>query len=144
MSIFNYKDLAAPIPYYPLEFVKDSNYYGQNFWLKKYTGLQHIDVSIEHGLYYGDYIPYSSYCKTVKKILTSSLVRKQVLEKLNKPVVTIGPYIHYVPYLLAGFLFATFIPIDNILPVAIMGLAFALLEYYRVNSTKGGETNEGI
>ena len=50
----------------------------------------------------------------------------------------------YVPYLLAGFLFATFIPIDNILPVAIMGLAFALLEYYRVNSTKGGETNEGI
>ena len=101
MSIFNYKDLAAPIPYYPLEFVKDSNYYGQNFWIKKYTGLQYIDVSIEHGLYYGDYIPYSSYCKTVKKILTSSLVRKQVLEKLNKPVVTIGPYIHYVPYLLA-------------------------------------------
>ena len=101
MSIFNCKDLAAPIPYYPLEFVKDSNYYGQNFWIKKYTGLQHIDVSIEHGLYYGDYIPYSSYCKTVKKILTSSLVRKQVLEKLNKPVVTIGPYIHYVPYLLA-------------------------------------------
>lgn len=50
----------------------------------------------------------------------------------------------YVPYLLAGFLFATFIPIDNILPVAIMGLAFALLEYYRVNNTKGGETNEGI
>ena len=101
MSIFNCKDLAAPIPYYPLEFVKDSNYYGQNFWIKKYTGLQHIDVSIEHGLYYGDYIPYSSYCKTVKKILTSSLVRKKVLEKLNKPVVTIGPYIHYVPYLLA-------------------------------------------
>lgn len=101
MSIFNCKDLAAPIPYYPLEFVKDSNYYGQNFWIKKYTGLQHIDVSIEHGLYYGDYIPYSSYCKTVKKILTFSLVRKQVLEKLNKPVVTIGPYIHYVPYLLA-------------------------------------------
>ena len=50
----------------------------------------------------------------------------------------------YVPYLLGGFLFATFIDMPNILPVAIMGLAFALLEYYRVNSTKGGETNEGI
>ena len=36
----------------------------------------------------------------------------------------------YVPYLLGGFLFATFIDMPNILPVAIMGLAFALLEYY--------------
>ena len=37
----------------------------------------------------------------------------------------------YVPYLLAGFLFATFIQIDNVLPVAIMGLAFAIMEFYR-------------
>ena len=37
----------------------------------------------------------------------------------------------YVPYLLAGFLFATFIQIDNVLPVAIMGLAFAMMEFYR-------------
>ncbi len=53
----------------------------------------------------------------------------------------------YVPYLLAGFLFATFIQIDNVLPVAIMGLAFALMEYYRsgdkeialASSGNGGE-----
>lgn len=101
LSVFDYKELAAPIPYYPLEFVKDSNYYGQNFWIKKYAGLEHVNVSIEHGLYYGAYIPYSSYCKTIKKIVTFSEVRKHVLEKLNKPVVTIGPYIHYVPYLLS-------------------------------------------
>ena len=37
----------------------------------------------------------------------------------------------YIPYLLAGFLFATFIQIDNVLPVAIMGLAFAMMEFYR-------------
>ncbi len=52
----------------------------------------------------------------------------------------------YIPYLLAGFLFATFIQIDNVLPVAIMGVAFALMEYYRssekelaVANVDGGE-----
>lgn len=52
----------------------------------------------------------------------------------------------YMPYLLAGFLFATFVQLDNILPVAIMGIAFALLEYYRSVTTvaKGGVENEGI
>lgn len=100
VSLFDYKKLSEPIPFYPLEFVKDSNFYGQNFCIKKYTGLQHIDVSIEHGLYYGDYIPYSSYCKTIKKILTFSITRKEVLGKLNKPVIAIGPYIHYATPLL--------------------------------------------
>ena len=100
LSIFNYQELATPIPYYPLEFVKDSNFYGQNYWVKEFTGLKSINASTEHGLYYGDYIPYSSYCKTIKKIITFSLVRKNVLEKLQKPVVVIGPYIHYVPTLL--------------------------------------------
>lgn len=100
MSIFDYKELSAQIPYYPLEFVKDSNFYGQNYWVKKYAGIKYLDASIEHGLYYGDYIPYSSYCKTIKKIITFSLVRMRVLMKLNKPVVAIGPYIHYVPCLL--------------------------------------------
>ena len=52
----------------------------------------------------------------------------------------------YVPYLLAGFLFATFIQIDNVLPVAIMGVAFAMMEFYRsgdkettLASANGGE-----
>lgn len=51
----------------------------------------------------------------------------------------------YVPYLLAGFLFATFIQIDNVLPVAIMGLAFAMMEYFRSNeksSSIGGSGGE--
>lgn len=49
--------------------------------------------------------------------------------------------IKYVPYLLAGFLFATFIQIDNILPVAIMGVAFALMEYYRSGEKEGTLVN---
>lgn len=53
----------------------------------------------------------------------------------------------YVPYLLAGFLFASFIIFGNVLPVAIMGLIFALLDFYRnENETlKGvGTSEEGI
>lgn len=51
----------------------------------------------------------------------------------------------YVPYLLAGFLFASFVELNNILPVAIMGLAFALADYYKNNNKQvGGSENEGI
>ena len=50
----------------------------------------------------------------------------------------------YVAYLMAGFLFATFIPLTNILPVAIMGLAFALIQYYNSNDTKKGGNENGI
>lgn len=47
----------------------------------------------------------------------------------------------YLPYLLAGFLFATFIQFDNILPVSIMGFAFALINYYK-EDTKGAVSHE--
>ena len=36
----------------------------------------------------------------------------------------------YVPYLIAGFLFVCFVQIQNLLPVAVMGAAFALFVYY--------------
>lgn len=53
----------------------------------------------------------------------------------------------YVAYLLAGFLFVCFIQFGNVLPVAVMGLALALMDYYRnvEDSTKEGVAeNEGI
>lgn len=51
----------------------------------------------------------------------------------------------YVPYLLAGFLFASFVQFGNILPVAVAGLIFALIDFNR-NDTKEVATNgkEGI
>jgi PTS system galactosamine-specific IIC component len=53
----------------------------------------------------------------------------------------------YFGYLLAGFIFVCFIPVNNVLPIAVMGLAFALNDYYRNTDDgekKGAETNEGI
>jgi len=48
----------------------------------------------------------------------------------------------YVPYLIAGFLFATYINISNIMPVALMGLAFGLVAYFKEDKEEGADNNE--
>lgn len=59
----------------------------------------------------------------------------------------------YVPYLIIGFLIASFIPISNLLPIAVVGAAFALYEYYRSKeqtnmspkvAVEGDDFSEGI
>lgn len=102
LSIFDYKELAQSIPYYPIESIKDSNYYGHFHWLKKYTKINSLNYSIEHGLYLGNYVPYATFLRTVKLIITLSENRKQHLidAKIAKPIITIGPYIHYASSLL--------------------------------------------
>lgn len=102
ISLFEYQELAKPIPFYPIEKVKDSNYYGYAAALKKYTGLKSLPFSIEHGLYIGSYIPKATYYKTIKSIITFSENRKNHLREggIVKKIVTIGPYIHYAEPLL--------------------------------------------
>lgn len=100
MNLFDYENLAKPIPFCPIEEIKDSNYYGHIHALKEYSGLSEIAWSIEHGLYYGNYIPLASKCKTIKKILTFSDNRANVLSSLKKPITIIGPYVHYATPLL--------------------------------------------
>lgn len=101
LSLFQYETLAAPIPYYPMESVKDSNFYGQSYAIKEYACIRKLGYAIEHGLYYNDYIPYASFCRTIRKIITFSPRRKKVLQaRLDKPVIPIGPYIHYAQPLL--------------------------------------------
>jgi PTS system galactosamine-specific IIC component len=48
----------------------------------------------------------------------------------------------YVPYLIAGFLFATYINISNIMPVALMGVAFGLVAYFKEDKVEGADNNE--
>lgn len=57
LSMFDYKELVKPIPYYPIEAIKDSNFYGQAYALKQYSGVNKFGWSIEHGLYVDDYVP---------------------------------------------------------------------------------------
>lgn len=100
-SIFDYKELVKPIPFYPLERTKDSNFYGQAYTLKQYAGIDKFDWSIEHGLYYDTHIPFAARTRTTERIMTFSEVRVKCLESIHKPVVAIGPYIHYAKSLLS-------------------------------------------
>lgn len=101
LPISEYIKLSETLPYVPFEQIKDSNYYGHSFNIKKFAGLKHLNWSIEHGLMFGDYIPYSYMCKTTKRIMTMNDNRKMIIEKLShKPTIAIGPYIHYADPLL--------------------------------------------
>jgi PTS system galactosamine-specific IIC component len=59
----------------------------------------------------------------------------------------------YTPFLIIGFWIACFVPFSNILPVAVIGAALAVYEYFNMQRNKpstaqpsgeGGEGNEGI
>ncbi|MBR1792047.1 MAG: hypothetical protein IJ764_00195 [Bacteroidales bacterium] len=96
LSIFDYEALSEDIPFYPLEKIKDTNYYGHAYVIKEYSGSKKFIFSLEHGLYYDGYVSFAEKRKTTKRIMTISDVRKSALEKVvAKPIVSIGPYIHY-------------------------------------------------
>ncbi|HEY8361314.1 MAG TPA: PTS galactosamine transporter subunit IIC [Tissierellaceae bacterium] len=60
----------------------------------------------------------------------------------------------YIPYFIIGFFIATFLPFSNLLPVAVIGVALALYEYFRskehpalynnVIASKGDGYDDGI
>lgn len=62
----------------------------------------------------------------------------------------------YIPFLIAGFLMSTYIEMSNLLPVALLGTIFALIDYFGAkqrkadineaiaSSSKGGSSNGGI
>lgn len=50
-----------------------------------------------------------------------------------------------VPYLIFGFVFASFIPFGNLLPLAVVAFGMAMIEYNKVIvSESKGDNNEGI
>ncbi|MDI3312232.1 MAG: PTS sugar transporter subunit IIC, partial [Thermoanaerobacterium sp.] len=59
----------------------------------------------------------------------------------------------YVPYFIVGFFIASFIPFSNLLPVAVIGAALAIYEYFNSKNklaknemiaVNGDDYNEGI
>ena len=104
LSIYEYEQLAKPLPFYPQESVKDTNYYGHAFVLKKYASISYLPPFsvIEHGLYLGSYVPDHFRYKTIKNIITFSDNRCQhIVDKgINKNVIVVGPYIYYANSLL--------------------------------------------
>ncbi|MDN6020022.1 MAG: PTS N-acetylgalactosamine transporter subunit IIC, partial [Enterobacterales bacterium] len=56
----------------------------------------------------------------------------------------------FIPFFIVGFLFVTFIPVQNLLPVAVLGAAFAVYEYFNeqkkaaVTAVKAEDMEDGI
>lgn len=56
----------------------------------------------------------------------------------------------FIPFFIVGFLFVTFIPVQNLLPVAVLGAAFAVYEYFNeqkkaaVTALKAEDMEDGI
>lgn len=103
LNLFDYQNLAKPLPFYPIEPVRDSNYYGYAQAIKNFLGKAKLSgYALEHGLYLGNYVPKASYLRTTESIITFSEYRKQNIRNngINKKVIDIGPYIHYADSLL--------------------------------------------
>lgn len=102
LPIFNYRELAKPIPYYPEEAVRDSNYYGYARAIREYAGVKELKVAIEHGLYLGDRVSTAEGYRTTRSVIAMSQNRVDSfkLHGLKKPIIAIGPYIHYAEPLL--------------------------------------------
>lgn len=102
LSIFDYKALYQPIPYYPEEKVRDTNYYGYARAIKKYAGVDRINSLMEHGLFLGNRILTAEGYRTTRSVITFSQNRVDSFKHhgMKKPIVAIGPYIHYAEPLL--------------------------------------------
>ena len=102
MSIFDYKALSQPIPYYPEEKMRDSNYYGYAQAIKKYAGVDKLNAALEHGLYLGDRISTAEGYRTTRSVIAMSQNRVDSFKNhgLKKPILAIGPYIYYAEPLL--------------------------------------------
>jgi len=102
LSIFDYKELAAPIPFCPIENIREANFYGNVYMLRKYCDYYKGEFTMEHGLMYGDYLQKWYELNTVHKIITFSTRRQLLIQnKLRKESLAIGPYIHYCDSLLS-------------------------------------------
>lgn len=102
LSIFDYYALSQPIPYYPEEKMRDSNYYGYANAIKEYAGIDKINAALEHGLYLGDRISTAEGYKTTRAVIAMSQNRVDSFKthRIDKPIIAIGPYIHYAKPLL--------------------------------------------
>jgi len=56
--------------------------------------------------------------------------------------------VRYIPFFIVGFFVSTYLAIANLLPVAVIGLALGMYDYFFVKADdekgKGGSTDEGI
>ncbi len=88
------------------EINENNDLYGIACSLKKYAGIKpgiSIKASIEHGLYFGDFVWEMDVASSLPCVLTFSQYRINYLsKKTDKKLKAIGPYLYYVKGYLNG------------------------------------------
>ena len=97
LSIFDYQGVIEELVLYPADPVVDNNYYGLSYWLQKYIGKKSpLNSYIEHGFILGSLVKNDTIKWWTPKIITLGASREDHIKKETaKPVLKIGPYIHY-------------------------------------------------
>lgn len=111
ISVFNYEDLATTMPGYHKEFRKSNVLYGINFSVKNalhYNPNKPLRLLIEHGYYFGNYVPVNSFNLHVPIVTYSRNRMEHIKVAFTKvktgtkclEIITIGPYINYAQSIL--------------------------------------------
>lgn len=101
LDLFNYKEIAQPLPKCYYEICTDNNCFGIGWSLRQYSGVKrsYCNALVEHGYFFGTYVQEVEKITFAKKLLTFGDVRKEHVEAVikDKDIYPIGPYIHYAP-----------------------------------------------
>lgn len=101
LDLFDYKDIAMPLPKCYYELCNDNNCFGIGWSIRQYIGSRkhYINALVEHGYFFGKYVQDKEKKIFVNKLLTFSDIRKKHIEDVvvGKKIIPIGPYIHYAP-----------------------------------------------
>ena len=144
-------------------FMKKADKYAEDVEIKKFYFLNLVTTLIV-GISYAVVVFISSYVaqEAVQNLVNSMpewLTHGFEVAGGILPAVGFGLLLRvmlqkqYVPYLIIGFVVASFLKFSNLLPVALLGTAFAIYEYFNqkkieeaaVNARdKGDDGNEGI
>jgi len=97
LSILDYQGIIEELALYPTDPVIDNNYYGLSYWLQKFMKNKlPLKSYIEHGFILGTLVKNDATKWWAPKIMTLGSARENHIKKVtSKPVLKIGPYIHY-------------------------------------------------
>lgn len=98
-ELFDYNAILSRKHFFCDEFYKANSLYGTAPNLRKYSGYDKpIKACLEHGVYFGVVqIPSETFDSGLPGIINFSNFRKKHLRPItSKPIIPIGPYIHYV------------------------------------------------
>ena len=144
-------------------FMKKADKYAEDVEIKKFYFLNLVTTLIV-GLSYAIVVFISSYVaqEAVQNLVNSMpgwLTHGFEVAGGILPAVGFGLLLRvmlqkqYVPYLIIGFVVASFLKFSNLLPVALLGTAFAIYEYFNQKKIeeaamnardRGDDDNEGI